>query len=94
MWLGLALITGWTTFLMTQVITQGRCLVNNPDDSGNGPLWPPQGSNSVPCGSRLPQAGDSTLLEIYGYYKCERFDTPGGNTPGPTSSLGRPKLVL
>jgi Flp pilus assembly protein TadG len=85
-------ITGWTTFLITQVIDQGKCLVNNPDDTGNSPLWPPQGSNAVPCGSRPSQPGDSALREVYGYYNCLKFDTPG-DAAGPAGARGKPKLV-
>ncbi|HVQ74590.1 MAG TPA: TadG family pilus assembly protein [Candidatus Binatia bacterium] len=85
-------IVGWTRLVITQVIDGGRCLVHNPHDTGNAQYWPPQGGNPNPCGTRPSEPGDSALREIYGYYLCELFDTPG-EAAGPASARGKPKLV-
>jgi hypothetical protein len=88
-------VMGWTRFVITQMVDRGNCVVANAVDTFNGPPgnlgdWPP-GDGTIPCGSRAPRSGDSALRGIYGFFKCDKFETPGG--PGPVASLGKPKLV-
>ena len=86
-------IVGWTKFVITQVIDQGDCVVNNPNDTHNAQLWPERSSASAPpCGTVPRGPGVSALREVYGYYACELFPTPG-DAAGPAGARGKPKLV-
>jgi hypothetical protein len=86
-------IVGWTKFVITQVIDQGDCVVPNPYDTRNAQFWPQRSSATKPeCGTSPRGPGVTALREVYGYYACELFATPG-DAAGPAGARGKPKLV-
>jgi hypothetical protein len=85
-------IVGFTRFVITQVIFKGECVRENTADVGNKPFWPKSGDNGIACGPDGNPKGTGALNEVYGYYSCELFHTPG-DAAGPPSSRGKPKLV-
>jgi Flp pilus assembly protein TadG len=80
-------IVGWTTFVMAQVINQGRCAVTN-DWPGN--QWTTEGKNN---GCTNAQASASTRA-IFGYYSCQIIPGNPSTNPAPRSALAdRLRLV-
>ncbi|MFQ5945675.1 MAG: pilus assembly protein TadG-related protein [Anaerolineae bacterium] len=74
-------VNGWTEFVMTQVVNNGTCAVNNPYD--------PQLA-SLGC----PDTGEPALRAVFGYYSCTVVESPPVDEPGPRSALAdRMRLV-
>ncbi len=88
------IIKGWTQFLITQVVIEGDCVLDNTNDHTNNSDWPgpnPSWSGDHKQCSNGTAAANNALRGIWGFYKCEIFDTPG--YAGAVAALGKPKLV-
>jgi hypothetical protein len=76
-------IIGWTEFVMTQVITDGRCAVVN---HYPGNQWDAIGKAGNCLGTNVPQNSGS-LRAVFGYYSCKIIPTNPVPVPVPRSAL-------
>ena len=67
-------VVGWTVFVMTAVVTQGKCYPSNPADL------------NLPVSCPTPEK--TSIRAVFGYYSCDYFDGVASRDPGPRSSLG------
>jgi hypothetical protein len=85
-------ITGWTRFVMTQVINHGECAVKNnlnPEDypfTYPGGAYPWQNMCPAPNGTKVGKK-DAALRAVFGFYSCEKYEAPPVPTPVPRSAL-------
>jgi Flp pilus assembly protein TadG len=91
-------ITGWTRFVITQVLGKnGKCAVNNPwQRGGAGNPWDRycflDGGNGT-----APPPPTTTVVQgatgIFGYYDCQYTPVPPAPNPGPITATAKLKLV-
>jgi Flp pilus assembly protein TadG len=90
-------ITGWTRFVITQVLGKnGECAVNNPwQRGGAGNPWDSHcfdNKNGI-----SPHGPTNTVVSgqtaIFGYYDCQYSPVPPAPNPGPITATAKLKLV-
>jgi hypothetical protein len=74
-------ITGWTRFVITQIIDKGECVVANhwPGNDWDHRCPAPNGTST--------ERPEKQLRAIFGYYACSRMSANPVTTPLPRSAL-------
>ena len=83
-------IATWTYLIIVQVINGGECTVNNPGYGGSAP-WNAECAAGINGGTNATPS--SSLNAVYGYYSCERINSPSISGSCPLTALGNPILV-
>jgi Flp pilus assembly protein TadG len=82
------LTSTFSRFVITQVINQGKCAVNNPLDPKSYPYCQKLADPNLD-----PKFKDPQVFAMFGYFDCEPMDTTPTGPPGPKTAIAE-KLRL